>query len=1017
MRILGVITAVLAFCIMLFAAMPCTAASDPSDPLVIDGFDQDNGLRRSGENVLSLKTGEADPSGNDGTCAVVNCTYAAVGSLRSVTSELGTPLDASEYQYAAYSIFVPAYEADPEAVYYAMLTLYSGDGTHCESLVSVTPDEWNSVECGIGTWQGRDSVIAAELSYTVDSVVGGYTAERFYVDGLSLYGRLDRDMTARFLFDEFSVYGAASEVADDKSGIRFSSDSFAPFGMDADLFMPEFTYGVNCLRFRMANRTDNDSVTLRYTTADTQAGTEDKSVVIPIAPNSEAAYYYAHVGDASMLKSIGLDFEKGNGEVELLSVSAVYYPQADSYITCGSITHCTLNDSRTAVSFKGEVNRDTALSNQDASLSVYVYEKKALPTEDELAAMTPVASCSMSTRFDLTWQLPSDNPSACYGRFIAAVVYTDGSYVLIAPPFHITNPERALDYEDAFGADTKGFAADDISLIGDSGARITLLFVDTDRLFTSDPAGERFVYNGEEYFIDTDYAGVLAQKIDILNRDGIKILLRITENKYVSPDWEKSDGQTVGDDCIGAVSAYIGKNFCADGRVSGVIYGDRENRVFAGETDISEKIAFTARQMGKIYFNLLSGAPDAKLYISVTDLLDADPATNYSELPLNEYIAALYDACAQYGKYDWEIAVEESYGSADEYGKRVDVYNCGELTDMLDMLGGNRKNLIFCDSIYKDPNTRLSKMNERYSLGYYAALFNDRVDAYIANAGARAYVVSETVKYMGTDKAAVVTDRVLQALGADDFGDVVDGYDSASVPSVKYGYGEAFYDEPENIKGKYPYFVFDSVSSIGSVTPDYYCENKRMIRGGSAAMALQLNAFLYGDAVRGSWMGFSHRFDIPENLMHTPVLAFGIKLDGVKPEALASVPVKLVLRGEKGVFEAYGDVKPGDWQTLYFDISEFSDIENTMSVQLLFGDGELDSAALYVRDIVGLSDKYGDESLEDVIASEREKKRSPEAVSDNGIYLWIGGAVSVAALTVIVLAVLSRRKADDGEEE
>ncbi|MBQ8551501.1 MAG: hypothetical protein IJ428_01670 [Clostridia bacterium] len=1020
-------------CVAVFFSLPCLAA-DPVDEekYIIESFDYEVGDFDAGENVknVALQKLSTDIDGTVDTrsCLEVVGSYSDIGVLRSTVASFSEAIDLTEYRKVAYDIYVPIYEADPEAVYYTRLTLFSSDGSSTENLVSVESGQWCHIEADIGTWDSRGDIVSAEIAYVVDTVHTGYMWSGFYVDDIYAYDKVDRELAARFLFDKFESDGANAALSRDNTMLTLVSESFDSFSLSASVFMPETQYDVNCLRIKLANNTPSDTLTLHYTTFDTQANSEDKTVSIPIVPMSKADYYYAYVGDASMLRSIELIFDEGGGSVEIYSLSAISSYKADEYDVCGSVNICRLNDDLTSVNFYGEINREVALDHQDSRIAIYTYEADTLPTEDELAALEPIVTGDMTTRFELNWQMPADNPYACYSRYLAAVVHSDGSYTLIAPPFYIDNPGRRADDGKGFTSDVKGFAADDISLIGETDSGITQLTLDTRRAFTSKDAGEQFIYNGCVYYLNSEYLGQLSKQISVLHGSGVSVLLRysgwdraykdelmLADSTNITANYINNTNASAGSDFIGALSAYTAKTWCADGSVVGVIFGEGENIIPVGETSVSEMIAYTARELCKIYFNLSSANSEAKVYISVTDLYDTDPATNVRELPLNEYLPAFISEAAQYGNYGWEIAVEVIERDKSFEADRITVNDCARLTELLYELGCSEKHLIFCDGTYAGSTERLSALIKQYVVGYYSAYFNDSIDAYIAIAGEKAASISETVRYIDTTEASVISATALLTLRIDSLADIIDGYDESKLPRRRLSYAEALYEAPTGIKGAYNYFVFDSASNLGSVEAGYYCGDMQIVRDGTTAMSVQLDSKLYGGEVSGNWLGIMHRFEYTENLEHTPIIAVTMRIENTVPAVVSEVPVKLVLRSENERFESIGELITSDWVTLYFDIGEFGGIEDTEMLQLLVGDGELESATLLIKDIKGLSREYNDESLESVIAEERLKKRTPDEDSGYSAYIWVGGAVLVVAATIIIVALLSRKKGDARE--
>ena len=1014
------------FALPIFADDVSEDAFGKKDEYVIESFDNSVGRFRAGKNVRSVAAHNVTLNfGEEYACLEAAASYCSVTELRTVTCKFSEATDLSDYRVIEYKIYVPLYEADADAAYYSRLTLYSADGSSTETLAEVKGGEWTTVRADISSFAGRDESVSLEIAYAVDTAKVQYVMDNFYIDDIVACDAVDRNISARYLFDRFELEGASGAMTDDGEMIVVSASSFDGFSLFADLFVPELVYDTGAIRIKLANGTLSDTLTLKYKTSDTKAVSEDKAVSIPIIPMSDATYYYAHVGDVSMLRSIELQFNKGGGNVEIYSLSAVPYVLREEYETCGNVNVCRLSDDLSFVNFYGEIDREVALENQDGRIAIYAYDEDVLPTADELSKLVPVVTGAMTTRFEFRWNLPSDNPHACYSRFIAVLLDSNGNYTLIAPPFCIDNPRHGSSVAKPFPIDEKGFSAYDVSTVGESDSGITLITVDIPRVFDAKANATPYIYNGRAYYINTEYVNLLSKKIAILGASGTDVILRYSgwnsdglsgisvgmHSDTARNDYSSDNDTKIGSDFVGAFSAYTAEKWCGN-YVVGVIFGDRENVIPEGEVSVADMISHTARELCKVYLNIIAVNSEAKVYISVTDVMDANPSTNVSELPINDYISALAAKTSEYGIYGFEIAVEVTERGEDFTGSTVKPNDCGALTDFLKKSGFENKHFIFCDSSYSDLSARLSTLSEKYVIGYYSSYFNGMMDAYIAVADENTSI-AETVKCIDTTESALITPVVLRTLKVSDLSAVVEGYDKSKLSERRFGYTDAIKGEPAGIKGSYSYFVFDSAANLGELDGGYYCSDMHIVRDSFTALSAKLDSALYGDERCGEWMGISHTFEYTENLAPVSVIAVNMKLENVIPANRSSVPVKLVLHSADERFEADGEIYAGEWTTVYFDITDFGGIKNTQSLRLLVGGGSIESASLLVKDIKGLSSEYSDEALAEVIMEERTKKRTPDTGRAPDSYLWMGGAALVGVATVMTTVLLGRKKSDE----
>jgi len=399
----------------------------------------------------------------------------------------------------------------------------------------------------------------------------------------------------------------------------------------------------------------------------------------------------------------------------------------------------------------------------------------------------------------------------------------------------------------------------------------------------------------------------------------------------------------------------------------------------------------------------------AKVYLSVSDLYDADPVGTTAEIGLSEFIPALIAEASIHGKFPWGICVDTVYRLTKTVGaEHVSVSSCAALTSLLIANFADQTPLLFIDSTYSFPKVSLADEVASFAYGYYSALFNDRIDAYIASVGSDTDKIAEIIAMIDTKDHETVSGMALFTLKADNWKKLIPNWDKDELVIRSLSTYDAETEPPSGIKGQYRYYTFDTFLGTTDLKAGYYCSDIRITDDGGPMLAATLAADAYGRDGSCKWMGITHMFDYPENLKITPVLQVTLKVDEVLP-SVKNVPVKLVLLGEEERFESAAEIPVGQWTTLYIYTGSFNEAYDTEGLQLLVGGSSFRSAVLSVREINGLSREYNNESLESVIAEERLKKRSETEDDGYGAYLWIGGAVITAVATVIVVILLSKR--------
>ncbi len=1005
-----------------------TAFAEPGDTYVIADFKASSDGFAPFENVYIARRKNLTLGGRDASLLEVTSRWGNAGDMRSVLAKLDEPIDLSDYRKIKYDIYVPLYEADPNAVYYTRLILTTSDGENIKQLGLITGGEWNTVSVDIGMWNGRDDIVSVQIEVTIDTTLPKNGVYYFYIDSVYADERIDRELTERFMFDVYSVTGGTTSYSPEKKSILMVPSQTENMQLEADMSLSAILHDANSLRIKLINQTESDSFTLYYSTSDTMVGSEDKSVVIPMTKGEDAQYVYAYVGDLSMLHGIRLVFEAGTGSVELLSIAPTVEFRAESYDTCGKISSCYLNDDLATVSFIGEIDSEIAIENQSGQIAIYAWDGDELPMGDELLSKTPVVTGLMSAKFDLKWKISSSNRHVLHSRFLAVILHEGGGYTLIEKPFYLSNPQKRANESTVFSPDEKGFAADDISLVGDLDSGVTTLGLDTHSAFVQKSEGFQYIYNGKAYYLNETYLDSLSQKITVLSDAGVQVLLRLDgwsreyadelyEN-YSADDYINYARMMEADDgfeYIAALSAYAAENWCREGRLIGVIYGFGENLLTEGES-LRASVRYTADNLRSIYMNLAAVNSSAKVYVSLTDLLISDAGLRGDEIALSEYLPMLIGETEAYGQFAWEVAIEKVYrvGQAED-SELISADDCGAFKDILWNNNASGKHIIFCDSTYTVSVIGYEEKLKSLVMGYYSALFDDKIDAYIVCAAEDCADIAEVVRLIDTNEAQTVTDAAAKLFEVENIFDLFENYDSSKLKTKSLVYANTSRTAPENIRGRFSYYKFSGTSSIGKIRPGYFSKSLRIMSDTGNVLSAPLDGTLYGDGRYPEWMGIFHSFESPEDFSLTPILELTIKVTKVTPTVTYPIPIKLVLLSGKDRFEALGEVNQGEWTTLYIDLgSDFPSADSVDGLQILVG-GDIQSASLSFKSLDGLSDKYNNESLANVIEESREKRQLHESRNEYSNFMWIGGGVIVAVGTVIVIALLSRKRKDDDE--
>ena len=1035
------VIAALVLPVLLMALFTVMASAVDTD-LIISDFEPEStslALWSAGDNVRSVNSGAFTPGGG----AEYNCLEAAgydvtVNLARSIRAEFTSALDLTEYRSVRFNIYALRYESDPLAEYYARVTLFSADGGTTENIVTLRPGRWEDVSVDISTWVGRDQVIRAEISLSVSTNVYGSNHNSFFVDDLRASGKIDRELTARFMFDTYEISGGKAQMTSDELKIDLSEDMTTM--LEATVFAPDVDWELGMLRLRLKNESTCELLILHYSTFDTAANSEEKILSVKLEPkpsdgSAVMTDYYLDVGDVTKLSAVKLQFQSGSGSVIIDSLCGVSVYRRENVQTCGSIATCKVGDDLMSVRFTGEVQRDEALANQNGRIEIYSLPSGGDIDISSLDSLEPIASSPMTTKFDLTIKLEQD--SVLRSRFVVVSRHTDGSAYFIALPRYIDNPERFAASSSAVTGGKKGVAVSDISRLGELGADITIIETSADELYSGTGATEKFTYGGASYYFRNDETRRLGLMISAARGSGADVLIRLTGFDGFSggslAEYSYSfDDAPAGDRYLAAAAAYIAEKWCAGGDVSGVILGMGLNFYDRGDgfKNLTELAASDAEDIRAVAFELMSVNSSAKVYASVTDMYSVTLAAGTSEIGLEQYLDALARETSREGDFRYGIAVESFY-RLDNGGELVSTKDAQRIISRL----GTRKaetDLIFTDSRFDFPKITLGEMCEYMFENYYRAVIDDRIDAYIVvvYGGDRLDGIADYIKGLDSPDSLTLSGGALAMLGIGSWNEVITNFDAKKLPVKRDYTADAVYELPGGTKGSYAYYRFTTPGDTLGFGVGPYCTNVASPTGASAIVAV-LDRAAYGGDGGAERMGIQTRFDYPDDYTLTPVVAVTLRVGSVQTASGASadaditdeesvgsvdeIPLRLTFTAGNDRIISDATVKAGEWTTIYVDVGSFDCAKNIDGIRISVGAENVGYAKLSVRDIVGYSRDFADESIESVVADARAKRRSPEVAAGYSTYLWMAGGLLVAVATVMTVVLLSKKK--DSEDE
>ena len=572
------------------------AAEDPT--VVIDNM-SDADRWASGSGTISYMRYSADTEflasgeGDTGYIAVRKLD-AAPGAPLEVSRAFDTPVDLFAYDELSFYISITdAGAAAPEtpqpATEYAVKVTLFSVGPEYTYEGTASDGDWELFTVPVGDYSLRTDIVGISISVTAKTESPADVRLVYRLDGIKAGSLRDTSFEDKFLSSSLSALGGRASYSEDGGYFMLSHSSVGGSVSGYPVIRNRSEYErCDLIRFTVSDTTTVDA-TLEVTYI---RGGVSSAAPVRITGNGVTTAIYFDVGSAWNVYSFTLRIDSvDEGDlciygVELIPTLESSSPGAGTLDTCRVLVGGTVN-------LRGTLPPDFVADHMNGVIAVY-----CVPVYGEisqyLSEIKPCAEIDMTTRFDI--KLPPESLPAGYRamRFAAAVRYGE-ELIPIGRPLMASFSDDVGARLPAVSGSAKGLICDD--LVG-SGAALTVIDVNVNRLFGTASSGRLYSFGSAIYYFDNDYIAKLDEKIKSSSLSGVSCYLRLFGSSMMSADSsEEFSGLYAAVDFL--TSRYSTQEY---GFVSGIVAGQGITTDRYDASASSEQFALSeARMLSVIY--------------------------------------------------------------------------------------------------------------------------------------------------------------------------------------------------------------------------------------------------------------------------------------------------------------------------------------------------------------------------------------------------------------------------------
>ena len=703
----------------------------------------------------------------------------------------------------------------------------------------------------------------------------------------------------------------------------------------------------NVLYIALINRSNATALRISYDYgANMPAHHMIEQSILPDSAQKQSFVLHApHISDT--LTRISVSFVCGgevSGTVELHSFFdvSVYESSTENEAT---VEACRYVKDQQIIEIAGELSYAATVRYAGETLALFALS----PGEDlYLSNKTPVARMGVSFTFSFSVDVTS--AEEIYSRYVIAAVTQKGERIPLCTPIYPDISAATVPSDIGF----KGFHADSLFSVIDSGAEVEIVDVYLDRLQSEQSGGILYAGAHSYYYFNEAYVNELDRRVQNLSGVGCDVYLRF----LISPDangfpfvayTEESSGILNKGILVNSEQALLAVHAFTDfltlryadgskGTITGIVIGRRADQAstygYVGSMDLHSYVEQYATAL-----NLISGAgrnniPGLHIVLPVSDMMWSDTVVPenltglyFSELFLISLLEALNTCVINPPTFSVML---ESDSAPDLLAETENTYGTDRLSSFLTTIEQYGSFYQFLDQkiLYSwTPQESLTdeQLCAAYALQYIGLYLNDRVQSFIVDfslaekagdhtdAGALQYLAT----HIDTYKTASATESVLNTLGIKSFSEIYLAYYESALYNRQLIHTEldkAGYQSGAVPKGSYEMWNFATVTEVQNWYAGYACDDL-------SVLGRALNARFSSRILSEEYAEIAYHFDQSKDISFAPLMRFTVGLDGT-PNVPYEVQIRLI--GEDVTVISSGLITSGNTQDLYLDLSSYS---------------------------------------------------------------------------------------------
>lgn len=953
-------------------------------------------------------------------CLIYRTKTAESGKGYTISKKYTTPCNLENYNH----IFIAINCSDIGHGDYKLKIQLSSGGEKFSASGSINAGGWNGVFVDISSFEKRSSIDSFKITVSFEGELSLENGFEYYIDSIML--SQNSNVVNRFLYSADGYVRTDGQSVMDGDGMSIPSSSDNGAYVSSSGFAYSSLGNANCLKveFSTAGKCwgvelkvfGNDGTLLEQSNASAEGSDGVYTAYLPVASQN--------ISEIS-LRFDTLDTEKT--DVLCIEPYSVYIANET---TVGTVDTCALNSNTGDLIIKGNVKYEYINSE------IYLFENDMTDVVDAntLGKQQALAKAVISSGdfiFRVNYSKALDVRRCLFKKYTVAIK-NDSEYAIVGSRC-VSNPEEiggmtSIDKKQTNG---KGVYGQSTAFMQEIGVSDTAIWVDIGKFFVRETDSEyKFECGSDVFFYNPDYVRTLTKQIQgynekqiattlivVVSDTGDEVLNRILIHPDANLNAKYCAYNTVdktGLNYLRAFSEYIAREFCQNGSVSRVVFGDGvgfcSQNYNMGSKTLNSFTSEYAKALRVVYNAVKSYAASTDIYIYIDDNWDRDlPFDLHVRYDNRTLLDSLTRRMKDYGDIEWGIAQNLYPTEKTNYYS----YSDNSITNSVNSNRLSFKNIGVIDSYLESESVTYHDSRRDYIIIEKTIFFNVSEEIKTAdyiyncykalNSGASAYITDRScnynnaMKYVDTTLSLTASSFVPEVLGVSAWSSVIEGFleenivkthikqTKFSIGNPKYQGSAVICDFSSKDHGWQRY------GNDEKITSDMTLLDK------SNLLSLSL-----GQIQSGEKKGIVKRFDEPLDLSLTPMLSFDINIASL-PTGVNSAELFVIFVSENRVFELSGNVKGAEWSKIYCDLSTFDGINEIEEIRILFSskDAYFEGPQALLTSVVGHSSEYDDVTLEQMLNPVDQGVQRVESIRKYAIPLLVSLVVLASAALVV----------------